>query len=402
MQKQRTEAQITDDKRRIKGWLKNLMPDHYDKFDVEAHFDSSLTYDENKSAIREKVKLFVEKDLKDVIKEEKANQEKEKHQQENLQKDRDMKIEAEIQEHNTKLVPVNTNLDQYYVDIDRAVQKVVQGFSNLCFVKGRGGIGKSYNIRKNLVNSKAEFVEINGDVTEAYLYRLFFENNGKILWFKDVAKLLMGLKSINLLKSATETDAVRILTKSNYSKQQEDLPPRFMWDGRIIFDYNSLQGLSLKDDFEALVTRGDYVEFSLSIDDIKEIMQYIAKTPEEKEVTDFVVKEYVYSGYDLLNLRSQVKAIQTRKYAEMNGFDWHQEVKSELVNNQSRTKKFLYGLIGKKAIRTVELKKMLIRSGHIQTLRTADRMINEWLVLEEIYPWSEEKYNFYVALRPKT
>ena len=75
-----------------------------------------------------------------------------------------------------------------------------------------------------LIQNKAKYTEICGDITEAYLYRLLFEHNGDIIWFRDIVRLLRGMNSINLLKSATETETERLLTKNSYSKAQSDLP----------------------------------------------------------------------------------------------------------------------------------------------------------------------------------
>jgi hypothetical protein len=392
----KTQAQIHLEKDRLQKWVKKLLQDDADKFDFEANFDSSLTYDENKSQMREKLKHFIKTDMKDL----KEQVEELKAKDERFQYERNKLIEEQIFKYNQREIPVNTNIDNFYEDINRAASKICQGFSNLCFVKGRGGIGKSYNIRKVLLNTKADFIEVCGDVSEAYLYRLFFENNGKIIWFKDVARLLQGLKSINLIKAATETDDLRLLTKSNYSRAQADLPPRFIWNGRIIFDYNSLQGLSLQEDFEALTTRGDFIEFSLSMDDITYIMRQIAKKPEEIEATEFVIENYRFTGYDLLNLRTQYRAIKTREWAINNNLDWRKEVKAELVNNQSLVRKRLYSLIGNKAVRTSDLKKLVIRSGVVSSLRAADRKVAEWLVLEDLFKVSEEDRNFFVSLKP--
>jgi len=396
-QQPKSEAQKKLEFKKLQDWIRKLLPDDYDKFDLESEYDSTLTYSENKTEMREKIKGFIKTELPEI---KKSEIEELKQQEMEFQKTRDKRIESEIVRYNSKKVPVVKSIESYYSNINRAISKIVQGFSNIAFVKGRGGIGKSWNIRKILVNSKAEFIEINGDVTEAFLYRLFFENNGKIIWFKDVAKLLMGLKSINLLKSATETDKVRVLTKSNYSRAQADLPNRFIWTGKIVFDYNALHGLGLRDDFEALTTRGDYIDTNLSIDDIKQIMTDIAKTKIEQEVTEFVIQEYRYTGYDLLNLRTQWKSIRTREWADANKLDWKQEVMAELRNNESRIKKLLYGLIGNKAIRTLDLKKLLIRAEIVNSLRTADRKVAEWLVMEDIYKVSEEDRNFYVSLSP--
>jgi hypothetical protein len=243
-------------------------------------------------------------------------------------------------------------------------------------------------------------VEVTGEVSEAYLYRLMYENNGKILWFKDVVKLLSGLGSINLLKAATETEDQKVLTKCNYSKQQDDLPDKFVCKCKFIFDYNALFGQSLKTDFEALATRGDYREIPFSDDDVKKIMTLVPKTDKDIETTQFIIDNFEANGMVKLNLRTQWKALRTRLFCEKNGLDWKKELKREL-NNVSKVRAMLYTLIGTKAVKSAELKRKLLRDEVVPSLRTADRKVNEWLYLEELHKWSEADKNYYVCINPK-
>ena len=275
-----------------------------------------------------------------------------------------------------------------------------QGFSNLLVVKSRGGVGKSFQIRKVLTKNKADFVEISGDVTEAYLYRLIFENNGKIIWFKDVVKLLQGVSSINLLKSATETEDAKVLTKCNYSKDQGDLPNRFLCKCKFIFDYNNVFGSQLQGDFEALTSRGDYKEMPFSDDDVKKMMRLIVKEDWQKEVTETIIKNFEANGLIKLNLRTQWKGFKTYNYAKKNNLDWKKEIEEDL-KNVSRIRAMLYTIMGTKAMRTADLKRLLLRQDVISTIRTADRKIIDWLYLEELYKWSEGDKNFYVCINQK-
>jgi hypothetical protein len=389
---------------RLQNWIKQLIPDQYDKYDLRTKMDSSLSYEENKSIIREDLKILM-RDMNSMAKEAaeqaKAQEAEMKAKQEALDKEKLKEAEKEVEQYNANLTYNDNNgLNNFYGRIIRGIKKIAQGYSNLVFVKGRGGIGKSYQIRKVLIENKAEFVEITGEVTEAYLYRLIFENNGKILWFKDVVKLLRNVGSLNLLKSATETDDARVLTKNNYSKQQEDLPDKFLCKCKFLFDYNHLFGLQLKDDFEALTTRGDYIELAYSDEDVKQILKLTAKTDTEKEVTEFLVKHFETSGMIKLNLRTQWKALRTREYAEKNALDWKQELEHEL-KQMSKTRAMLYTLIGTRAVRTADLKKLMLKNEMVSSLRTADRKINEWLYIEELYKWSEADKNFYVCINPK-
>ena len=391
----RTPALIQQEKQRIREWLKKLLPDEYDKVDVEAIFDSSLSYSENKGIFREKIKLLLN-DLK-------AKAEHAQSQQDRLEAERIREAEQEVEEYNKTInIEVNLELEEFYKPITRAVDKICQGYSSLAFIKGRGGIGKSFNIRQRLLKNVGpeEYIEVCGEVTEAYLYRLIFENNGKIIWFKDVVKLLSGLSSINLLKSATETEDKRILTKSNYSREQDDMVNKFICRCRFIFDYNNLFGLTLREDFEALISRGDFIELPISDDDIKKIMLTVAKEPWQKEVTAFIIKNFEATGLVKLNLRTQWKGFRTYEYAQKNKLDWKAELAQEL-KTISKIRAMLYSLIGNRAVTTTELKKLLLRHEIVQCLRTADRKVNEWLFLDEIYKWTPQDRDFKVCINPK-
>jgi hypothetical protein len=389
----KSEAQKKQDLERIEAWIKKLIPSEWDKYDFRAKYDSTLSIDENKSAIREDIKVLI-KDLKEQAKEVMATQER-------FETEKKIEAEKEVEEYNkNRVFSENKELDQYYAQVIRGVDKMCKGFSNLLFVKGRGAIGKTYQITKCLVQNKADFVSVCGQVTEAYLYRLIFENNGKIIYFKEVAKLLSSIGSINLLKNATETEEDRILTKSSYSKDQADLPDRFICKCKFIFDFNNLFGSQLKEDFEALATRGDYVELSFSDDDVENIMKHIAKGDSKKEeVLNIITNKYKENGMVKLNLRTLVKSMQTREYAEAVNKEWKSEVASEL-DIMSKNRALLYTLIGNKAVRTTELVKTLMKKEVLNCIRTCHRKINEWIFLEDLYKVSAEDRDFFICINP--
>jgi len=382
--------------KRLQSWLKKLIPNDWDKYDLKSAYDPKLEYLEMKNIIRAEVsKLFMKKDdLKERAAQALAEQEK-------LEHEAKMKAEAEVEEYNKQLLlNVPQSVEKYYQPIYRAVDKICKGYSNLLFVKGIGGTGKSYSIRKTLTDNHAEYFEVAGEVTEAYLYRLLYTNNGKIIWLKDVATLLTGLKSINILKAATETEDSRILTKNNYSKNQDDLPDRFVCKCKFIFDYNNIS-THMRDDFEALVSRGDFLEFALSAKELQHIMREIAKDPEAKEVTEFVIQNFKGSGLVRLNLRTQWKAINTYKYAVSQGLEWKEEIKNEL-QRVGKVRALLYSLIGNEAVRRVDLKRLLLKHELVTSVRMAEIRIQEWLFTEELYSHSPiEDRNGFVALQPK-
>lgn len=396
-------AQIEQEKKRLKQWLKSILKDNVDLFDLNSHYDSAISYQENKSELLEKVRLLIDPRVKieQEVKEAKAIEELEidKHNRE---------IESEAEKYNAeyeeKLKNSSVNLDEYYEEVTTGIKKLAGGHINALFIKGVAGTGKSYAIRKALVLNKVNYVLINGDITEAYLYRVLYENNGKIIWLQDTSKVMTNMSAINKLKAALETEKKRVLTKSSYSKQQADLPESFVFDGKLIFDFNSTFGLprGMRDDFEALLSRGEIIDVTFCFEEICDILRKVCKEDWQREVTEYVIKNYQFKGENGLNLRTQWHAFGTYKYAIENNLDWRDELNKSLIKKDSHIRRLVYRFIGKRSVRTGELAKLLIRGKVFNSASTASRRIKEWVYTGEIFRLSSEKINYYICLEPLT
>ncbi len=391
-----SKKQIALKKKRFFGFAGKLLKKHNietDIIDLESRFDSSLTLSENKDALEN----YLEN--KGLVKAESDSFEK---------------IDEEIKEatleqmnkHNQEIMKqVKPDVEGYYEPLDRAIKKMVEGYSNLMFVKGRGGIGKTFMLKYFLTKHELiegqDYITVAGDISEAYLYELLYTNNGKIIWFKDVMRLLKNLRSIDNLKTACESEeSMRIMTNYTYSHKKRNMPQSFIFTGKIIFDYNEIVNIKFQEDFNALISRGDFIELVFSFEDMTQIMRLIAKNDNETKVTNFLVDNYEFIGHNTFNLRTQSKALRTYLWAEKTKRIWKDEILKELRMNLSPVQSFLYQFVGKKAIKTTELKKLLIRHGLVQTIRTAERRIEEWLLLEEIHKVSYEGRDFHVSLFP--
>jgi hypothetical protein len=291
-------------------------------------------------------------------------------------------------------------LATFYRPIERALEKIKDSRSHLCFIRGAPGIGKSYQIRKGLCHLGLPFVEVNGFTSEAYLYRLLYENKDKVIWFQDVAQLLKGLRSIDVLKSATETTQSRLITNLSYSDKELDLPRQFIFIGSLIFDFNSLAGLRYREDFEALATRGDFIDLAFTRSQRCEILLHACRSERERTLTRFLIEETGHLAIHALNLRTQQRAFQTADYARGRGLDWRTEVREELKQQPSPVQRLLYPLLGDGPVRANDLKTFLVRLGVVSTMRTADRRINDWLEMGEIHRASGDFRNFLVSLVP--
>ena len=342
----------TEKKRLLGNWIRNTFPGV--SVDLGKYSISKKTYPQLKAEIRKKIK---DKDIRPVF--------------------------------------------AAYRPLYRAVEKICSGHSHLAFIKGRGGLGKSYTIKKILDESAVPYHEVNSDCTEAYLFRLLYEQNGKVIWFKDINKLLKGLRSMNVLKSATEMESHRKLTRNSYSMHEVDLPYEFDFTGSIIFDYNEIGNKGFKEDFEALVSRGDFVDVLFSHKEMCGIMKAVAQNKDERMVTDFLIDHYTDDGMNMINMRSQQKAFKTYYYALATKRDWKLEILQEIQSRMSPIKVMLHRLIGDESIDSTELKKRLLRTGLITTLRTADRRVQEWILVGELHKHSKGTRNFKIGIHPK-
>jgi hypothetical protein len=238
-----------------------------------------------------------------------------------------------------------------------------------------------------------DYVVIN-NITSAYLFRALYENNNRTIWLKDCARIFTTKETLEMLKNACETEPEnRIVTRFNYSDDQKELPRSFIFSGSIVMDYNSMVNLKYNDDFQALKSRAEYIELVFSHDDMKAIMIHIAKTEEEKKITEWLLTNFDFTYQ--FNLRHQQKAFRDYKYANQKGLDWQNYLKTQLERNSSPIKALLYQFVGDGYVKKSYLVKQLIVNNMVNSKRTAYRLIDNWKEIEELY-----EINNMVGLKP--
>jgi len=333
-------------------------------FDAESEWDSELNYEENANNLLRKFTLGT------------IDIEPEMIEAENNQLIENMRAEANKE---------RESLADYFKEVYDSIEKLKMGLKiNLVMVKSRAGLGKTTAIKEALEKHELDYVVAN-NITSTYLYRYFYENNGKVIWMKDCARIFTTKDSLEMLKSACETEpSMRILTKLNYSHDQKDLPEHFVFTGKVIFDYNSMVNLKYSEDFEALVSRGDYIELTFSRKEMKDIMKKIAgKEQWKQQVTDYLVSNYDFTNR--FNLRHQQKAFVDYSYAKKKRLEWKAYIKSQIDKNRSPVGTLVYQFIGDDIVKKSYLAKCLLKNNIVNTKRTAYRRIGEWLDMEELY-----------------
>lgn len=275
-------------------------------------------------------------------------------------------------------------IDDRYYRLYISVDKLIKGLANVLFVKSRAGTGKSYNIKEVLENNCCEYVRITGDISEGYFYRFLFEHNDTIIWINDSVKLLKNQATLNIIKSVTEIDGPRIITKHTYNPQEVDMPQEFECNSRFIFDFNSDIPKRLIQDFNALKSRGEYVELAFSNQDILDIGRNIFKTENHTLVMDYIQELLDNEEFIDVDLRSIVKGANSKIYCDSYGGDWKQQIQDDIkINNE--TKNMLYELMGNKLIAKTRLKELLVMKKIVNSEKTALRRIRSWIESEILF-----------------
>ena len=305
-------------------------------------------------------------------------------------------VEAQRKEYIENLIETQeyayNNSELLYKDLYMSIEKLIKGYSALLMIKGTAGTGKSFQINNALKKNNAEFVIVR-DTTEAYLPQLLYENNGKIIWLQDCAyKLLRGVGTIEILKSISETDPkMRIVNNYNYNPQKSDIPKSFIFSGKLILDFNKIVDLKYLDNYNALVSRSDFIELVFSRQEIVNIMNEIATEPWQKDVTEYLIS--VLSDMTALNLRTQANAFRDYQFCQETKYDWKTYILKR-ATTKSPIFNLLYQYMGKEPKRTTELKRWLISTQNM-SIRQAERRIKEYVEIGElinIEPMRERDY----------
>jgi len=145
-----------------------------------------------------------------------------------------------------------------------------------------------------------------------------------------------------------------------------------------------LTGLKFKEDFEALTTRGDFIDLVFGHQDICSIMRAICKTNIDREVTEYLITHWDGARAGLLSLRVQWQAVLTYQYAQRKGLDWQEEIRQELRNQLSPVQRLALSSSRQWSTAYQWNQKHMVQCGIVSTMRTADRRIADWLELGEL------------------
>jgi len=274
---------------------------------------------------------------------------------------------------------------RYYQQLIRGVEYLIRGDFNSLWVLGPGGIGKSMVIDSVLDENKLkegrDYTIFRGNISDAYLYEFIYNNRDRIIIFRDVAKLIRRLNTIDTFKSLTEERGRRIISNKTYA--EHDVPDTFEFTGRIIFEINDIMK-KYEADLKALFSRGLFVEIILSYDDIKNIMYERCDTEVKKQITKMLISNFNYLGRSGFNLRTQNICFKIYEACIRDKKDWKREIDMFLKSQMSEPRKLLYECAGFKPVKRMDFVKFLMsRKGY--SYSSCQRRIKDYLIMGEIF-----------------
>jgi hypothetical protein len=233
--------------------------------------------------------------------------------------------------------------------IEQLTNMVIRAKSKSLIITGSGGLGKTYTVldclKKASLVDKADldhecdqycvetqyseelgrdvdtgctvgdYVVIKGFSTPKGLYRLLYENRGKIVVCDDLDSIWENQTALNLLKSALDSYDVRRVAWLSEMKGEDKLPRSFLFTGRVIF----ISNLSLLDLDQAVVSRCLCVDVSMTreekVERIKTLAPNIRKDlsmEAKQEAIDLLANPEVLPNIGDLNIRTFLKVLEIR------------------------------------------------------------------------------------------
>ena len=287
----------------------------------------------------------------------------------------------------------NLKLVKYYKPIIEGINILKNTDINGLVIKSKAGLGKSYFVDYAIRALKVNAIVFKGTISEARFFKFIQDNNDKVIVMRDCGSMLRRLTFLDFLKSATDTIPVRKISRMNYSKH-ENVNETIEFKGKIVWEINDIPR-RYKEDLDAVISRSLFVELNFSFQDIKNIMKLIAKTKEEKLITEYLIKKAKVLGTTGFNLRVQNICF---KIAEANKDNWQKEIDLFINTQVTLIRKLLYRLAGFSPVKRIDFAKFIIKELGV-SYSTAQRMIKEGLYLKEIYSNNLLKQSL-ISLKP--
>lgn len=226
---------------------------------------------------------------------------------------------------------IDARLRERFEILDVLTEAALFGDARSVIVSGPAGLGKSFNVDKQLATWDPDQVNhtiVKGFIRPTGLYKLLYDyrEQGQVIVFDDADSVFFDDVSLNLLKSVCDTTDIRRVSWLAETRMETDdgekLPRSFIFEGTIVFitnlDFDDMieRGHKLAPHMSALVSRSHYIDLAMKTkrDYLVRIRQVVAdgmlreqglNAEQEAEVMSFI--EEKQNVLRELSLRMAVK-----------------------------------------------------------------------------------------------
>lgn len=252
---------------------------------------------------------------------------------------------------NTSLVPSlgHNKIDQFDINtrfgfVETMVRMIAQKDTVSSVITGRGGLGKTFTVRKTLedcglmdmnyleqnapvgsrINRAKAYRFIKGYSTAKALYRALYDNNNCVIVFDDCDSIQGDKTAKNILKSALDSYDKRIIYWNAETKGDDDLPRSFQFDGKVIF----ISNMEMEKIDGAIRSRSMTVDLTMSypqmIDRMKHLMSLDTFLPDfDQDIKNesMALVQSLGTRIKDLNLRTLITVCKIRANGEENWKD---------------------------------------------------------------------------------
>ena len=228
------------------------------------------------------------------------------------------------------------DINQRFGFLEKFTNMTLSNITSSLLICGQSGLGKSHTVleileKNNLVEDE-DYIIIKGYATPKALYATLYENKDKVVIFDDCDSVLKDPTSLNILKGALDSYAVRKISWLSKGFIDDGLPSSFNFEGQVIF----ISNISLDRIDGAVKGRTLSVDVTMSVQDRIDRMTAIADKilPEfsmdiKLDVLEFI-DENKYEATEL-NMRTFEKIIKIAS-AYNGSSEWRDASKYVLTN----------------------------------------------------------------------
>jgi len=181
-------------------------------------------------------------------------------------------------------------------------------------IKSRGGLGKTFLVENSLTDN----ITFKGHSTPLSIYIRLSKNPTKKVVFDDVDSLLSNKTNVALLKQICETNQIKTIRYDTTVKTSNEFPEEFKSQNKVIMLCNDIKRMG--HNMKALLTRGIYVDFKPSNEEVLAVLREFAK---DKEILSYLNTHHL--ELNDLNFRLYKKALELKN----SGLDWEEYLESE-------------------------------------------------------------------------